>query len=128
MAKDRDLLGRRTTSDPYIELFFGGRLIGTTRVIEKTLNPVWENETFHWIIGWATLDRKRSVELRIWDKDFITNDDPMGNVFIPFPDGPFRLEKWFPVNKGVGNYKCANATGEVLVGITISTARLSDAA
>lgn len=125
VAKDRDLLGRRTTSDPYVELYFGSRLIGKTAVIEKTLNPKWENETFDWIVGWATLDRKRSVELRIWDKDFLSSDDPMGNVFIPLPDLPCRFEKWFPVNVGVGNYRCLNASGEVLVAINISRARLS---
>ena len=121
VAKDRALLGMgpRTTSDPYVELYFGTRKIGTSETIEKNLNPPWENAKFDWIVGWPTLNRKRSVEVRIWDKDVVSSDDPMGNVFISFPDIPFHFEKWLPVNVGVGNYKCPNATGELLVEIRI---------
>lgn len=128
VAKDRNLLGLglRTTSDPYVELYFGSRLIGKTSVIDKTLNPVWEDASFNWIVGSGTLDRKRSVELRIWDKDVLSTDDPMGNVFIPFPeDMPCRFEKWYPINTGVGKYTCLNATGDMLVAIRISGVRLS---
>ena len=79
VAKDRALLGMgpRTTSDPYVELYFGTRKIGTSEIIEKDLNPTWESAKFDWIVGWPTLDRKRSVEVRIWDKDIVSSDDPI---------------------------------------------------
>ena len=33
-------------SDPYVSVWWGDTLVGTTRIIYKTLNPSWENETF----------------------------------------------------------------------------------
>ena len=33
-------------SDPYVAVWWKDTLIGTTRIIKKTIHPQWENETF----------------------------------------------------------------------------------
>ena len=38
-----DLLGK---SDPFVEIYCGGRKIGRTKTIWKTLNPKWDGEFF----------------------------------------------------------------------------------
>lgn len=46
VAKDRSLLGKRTTSDPFVEVFLGDKNYGhKTKVIKTTLDPKW-NESF----------------------------------------------------------------------------------
>ena len=50
IAKDRNLLGQRTTSDAYAKVYMGSVLLGTTRIIPKTINPVW-NATFTYSMG-----------------------------------------------------------------------------
>lgn len=34
------------SSDPFCEITFNGKLVGTTKVIEKSLNPRWDDEAF----------------------------------------------------------------------------------
>jgi len=71
-AKDKE-----GTSDPYVVLKVGGREVGETKVVQKTLNPKW-NEKF-------TVDvldpLKEQVEFFIYDKDFI-GKDAIGSVSL----------------------------------------------
>lgn len=133
IAKDRNLLGRRTTSDPYAKLFVGGTLIGTTKVIPKTLNPTW-NARFHYKAGADSAARMIQPEYRnqpqldalltIWDRDEIGDDDSMGTVSISFNPLQTETTKWYTVGKGSGKNFCRNAKGEVQIKITFEGNRM----
>ncbi|GMH82883.1 hypothetical protein TL16_g09413 [Triparma laevis f. inornata] len=45
-CKDVAALDDNGMSDPYVAVWWKDTLIGTTRVMHKTLHPEWENETF----------------------------------------------------------------------------------
>lgn len=94
-AKDRNLLGRKTTSDPYIEIWKGNskdglsptngnHKVGTTATQYKTLNPTWvPNETF--IVEFFDKEclKEPFLELKVWDEDQRKSPDAMGAVRIP---------------------------------------------
>ena len=127
VAKDRNLLGKKTSSDPYITLFHCNKKFGTTKVIKKSLNPQWK-ERFSLKLVQRDLVQSGTnnneippVMLVIWDHDVGTADDPMGTVLVPIDlveAEPKQL--WLPVTKGTaGKYFCHNATGEVSVRVTV---------
>lgn len=55
----------------------------TTKVIPKSLNPVW-NASFDFDLEAQSVPDQ--VNLVFWDKDFIGKDDFMGAVDIPFDE------------------------------------------
>jgi len=68
---------REGTSDPYAVLKIGGREVGESKVIQKTLAPKW-NEKF----TVEVLDpSKESLEFSVFDKDFI-GKDAIGTVTV----------------------------------------------
>jgi stress response protein SCP2 len=127
VAKDRNVMGMRSTSDPYVKLHIGGKLIGKTRVIPKTLKPVW-NSHFQYLIGADSAARviqpkhakvpQLVATLTIWDHDKVGNDDIMGTVLITLDPLLGGTTQWYPVGKGTGDTVCRNAKGEVQVKIT----------
>lgn len=139
VAKDRSIIGIRTTSDPYVDIYWGyapkdkDRIhVGKTQTIPKNCkNPKWKS--FHEISVGADMAerllRKRDcLELRIWDQDELTRDDFMGVVKIDVVEaaqlGP--LYKAYPVMKGVEGSKlyCRNAKGFLEVQITVEARKL----
>jgi tellurium resistance protein TerZ len=132
IAKDRNVFGKRTTSDAYVKVQIGKQTLGKTKVIPKNLNPVW-NETLQWKVGADSAAHLIQPEfnsvqgnqhlllatLTIWDHDKIGDDDIMGTVEIPLD--PLRgstTEQWYPVGKGSGKRLCHNAKGDIQVKIT----------
>ena len=85
VAKDRSLFGKKS-SDPYVVIMCGKRTLGTTKVVDKSLNPVW-NQTFKLNLDAKAAARLESTELvfAIFDKDKIGANDPMGVVRPPCP-------------------------------------------
>ncbi|KAF9129071.1 hypothetical protein BGW39_004498 [Mortierella sp. 14UC] len=69
-------------SDPYVKVSIGGHKF-TTKVVPKSLNPVW-NASFDFDL--EALSVPDQVNLVFWDKDFIGKDDFMGVVDIPFDE------------------------------------------
>ncbi|KAF9141261.1 hypothetical protein BG015_001352 [Linnemannia schmuckeri] len=69
-------------SDPYVKVSIGGHKF-TTKVIPKSLNPVW-NASFDFDLEAQSVPDQ--VNLVFWDKDFIGKDDFMGAVDIPFDE------------------------------------------
>jgi len=120
VAKDRNLITRRrTTSDPYVEVFVGiNQRLGKTRTIQKTCNPEW-NETFTFHIEANKINKKSDDEppaagvifLKLYDEDILTDPDLMGTLVVPIPavQEVSSETKWHPVE----NIFCQNATGEV---------------
>ena len=138
VAKDRSLLGKRTTSDPYVEVFLGDKNYGhKTKVIEKTVDPKW-NESFKIFV---TGDHARDIlrhehpfRLVIWDKDMAI-DDCMGVVDIIIDDIKMEEPKWVKVELGTPDIRpegqrihyCKNATGELKLMYTIKCKTMKEA-
>ncbi|XJO72657.1 hypothetical protein BDV3_003749 [Batrachochytrium dendrobatidis] len=76
----RDLLAkdRGGTSDPYVVVRLGDQQ-QKTPVINRSLNPVWNTEMVFTI---TTSHAQESLELTVWDKDFIGRDF-LGQLSIP---------------------------------------------
>ena len=134
VAKDGSgLLGKKKSSDPYVKIFFGGKKIGKTRTIDKTLNPEW-NETYSIKLGYKKIQNvlngsseRRMIDFVILDEDKMNNDDPMGTVSIPLTvmDTPPDIQAtWYAVGKGSEEYYCKKASGELLLKITVSVKKM----
>ncbi|KAK3816721.1 MAG: phosphatidylserine decarboxylase-domain-containing protein [Linnemannia gamsii] len=107
-------------SDPYVKVSIGGHKF-TTKVVPKSLNPVW-NATFEFDLEAFSVPDQ--VSLVFWDKDFIGKDDFMGIVNIPFDessiwsdstpkhfDDPHNQSQWHTLKTKPG--KSSNVSGEV---------------
>ncbi|VDK35374.1 unnamed protein product [Taenia asiatica] len=71
----------KSSSDPYCVVRVGAEKF-VTKVINKTLNPTW-NECFE-----AVVDQKmgQSVIIEVWDKDASSKDDELGLTTIPIEE------------------------------------------
>ena len=80
VAKDRSLFGKKS-SDPYVVISCGRRTLGTTKVVDKNLSPMWD-QTFKINLDGKAVARLESTELvfAIFDKDKLSGKDPMGVV------------------------------------------------
>ena len=113
-GKDFTLL-RKKTSDPYVNICVGDRIVKRTSIKYKTCDPEW-NESFQ-----ITVDRDERVSLEVFDHDQFTENDPMGSVVI-FESGPSETEsdseytKWFVIEKSEAAQDAAGRI-EVKLGI-----------
>jgi hypothetical protein len=137
IGKDRNFLGKRTTSDPYVKIFLGGKLKGQSKVIDKTLNPAWDEEFKLIAVGdhaRTTLRHSHPLRLVIYDKDEMTEDDCMGVVdlqlLMQMKDKEGVIE-WIPVEKGdkdktsssaflEEHHYCHNAKGKLRLQVSLS--------
>lgn len=122
VAKDHNMFGRPTTSDPYVKVFHEGRYIGETAIVWKTLNPEWNNELFHLPVVPKTLARCNELELFLIDRDNFKSDDPMGVVYVPIPkENNVKVLRWYKVQKGDPKsiYYCPDPTGDLQVEIEL---------
>lgn len=120
VAKDKNIFGRPTTSDPYVKIYHANNYVGETSIVWKTLNPKWEHEKFKMPILPKSLKKFDNVECLIYDKDRISSDDSMGTVVVPIPQLLNKpVNGWFPVHNGKGDDFCRNATGELKVEIEL---------
>ncbi|CAB9502985.1 Tellurium resistance protein TerZ [Seminavis robusta] len=133
VAKDRNLMFQKTSSDPFVKIFHGDKRIGKTKVIKKTLNPEW-HEQFHLHIdqydflnyvgnGANKFNLQNAkippIMLYLFDEDKASADDPMGTVAIPLDLLVEPKQQWLKVENGEGKNYCRNAKGEVSVLIKI---------
>jgi Ca2+-dependent lipid-binding protein len=84
VAKDRNLFGKKTTSDPYIEVWTTANSycrMGKTAIMKKTLDPKW-NETFEFFFKEP---QNQMIFLKIWDEDLLSAPDAMGTVTLRIP-------------------------------------------
>lgn len=107
-------------SDPYVKVSIGGHKF-TTKVVPKSLNPVWDAFFDFDLEAQSFPDQ---VNLVFWDKDFIGKDDFMGAVDIPFDesslwgdatpkhfDDPSNQAQWHTLKTKPG--KSSKVSGEV---------------
>ena len=135
VAKDRNLLGQWTTSDPYVlvSLFpqgFGGPelKLGRSETIRFTLCPRW-GEKFMLEVPQHALTAEALFEITImdWDDDLVlgmvqSEDDLMGVVPVPFPPSCYQpnaptpiTEKWY----GVPLMSASRASGRIQCSIEV---------
>eukprot|EP00538_Stauroneis_constricta_P012940 CAMPEP_0119571142 /NCGR_PEP_ID=MMETSP1352-20130426/43969_1 /TAXON_ID=265584 /ORGANISM="Stauroneis constricta, Strain CCMP1120" /LENGTH=587 /DNA_ID=CAMNT_0007620821 /DNA_START=31 /DNA_END=1794 /DNA_ORIENTATION=+ len=122
VAKDKNMFGKKTTSDPYVKILAGKTKLAKTQVKPKNLSPTWD-ETFRF--PWNDIQKgsvetptgdRNSLTLAIYDHDKVGADDCMGCVKIPIIASSSSL--WYTVEKGsLKPHFCKNATGELLVSV-----------
>ena len=133
VAKDRNLFGKKTSSDPYVQVCLqgGGKpqsktvLVGKTSVKSKTLEPVWNEKVRGTVFPWDMTAGPTVLLLRIFDSDLLSSDDAMGDVKIPlFSSNDTRIEHsvegWYDVDPA----SAKNATGKLKVKVYIFVERL----
>jgi hypothetical protein len=120
VAKDKNIWGRHTSSDPYVVLRHGPNNMGKTSIIKKTLDPTWNDQSFRLSVVPGMVAVYNSIECSIFDHDTLSSDDPMGTAFVPIPtENNSKVMRWYPVEKGEGENHCRNATGELLIEIEV---------
>jgi len=88
-------------SDPYCVLAVG-RKICKSKVIKKSLNPVWNQEFEMLQMQWPVTD---NLSIKVWDRDWIKPDDAIGDCIIelcklPLADPTEYVIKLENVNTG----------------------------
>mmetsp|Transcript_12705 Transcript_12705/g.19680 ORF Transcript_12705/g.19680 Transcript_12705/m.19680 type:complete len:592 (-) Transcript_12705:71-1846(-) len=133
VAKDRGKigLGKKTTSDPFVKIFFEGIERGHTKTVPKNLSPAW-NQDFKIHLNQNDANRfvsRKTGELHfhIFDEDKLSAPDYMGGVTVPlaFTSGT-SVTSWYPVNTSTARSpfgSCHNATGELQIKVTVSARR-----
>lgn len=123
VAKDTNIFGKKTTSDPYAKIYIGSTrtLLGKTKIKTKTLNPTWEQSFRKTILARSLSDYKHII-VHLFDHDTMSKDDPMGTVVIPLPSmDNLKFVNWYDVTTGDGEMYCSNATGQIYVEIEIQS-------
>ena len=127
VAKDKNVLGQKTSSDPYVKLYLSTvpkatqftrgekTKIGKTPVVKKNLNPTWDTtfDAFDVPYG-AKGDDSVTLVFEIYDEDKASADDAMGIVKIPLPFKDTETEAvWYEVPYN----STKDASGEIQVKI-----------
>jgi stress response protein SCP2 len=141
IAKDRNLLGQRTTSDTYVQVYdHNNKYLGRTKTVSKTLVPKWNSHNvFSMTLGadsaqnimrkHANGDPGVTFSLKLFDEDALTENDPMGTVTVPVRPSDVEDDDsstWYPVEKGSGETFCNNAKGELRVRISLQAQAMRD--
>jgi hypothetical protein len=80
LAKADGMFGK---SDPYVKIFWDGLRVGQTKVIKKTLDPVWKKEKF--VIALPGLMDQiggGNLKVEVHDYDRVGNDECLGTAII----------------------------------------------
>jgi len=113
---------RSWTSDPLVQVYHEGNLVGRTKTVYKDLNPVW-NEKMDLLLDGddSTLLKPVKLTFAILDHDALSYNDPMGVVEVELNLlETSTVQKWYPVQKGEGDLHCDNATGELELVLSVS--------
>ncbi|KAL7541817.1 hypothetical protein ACHAWF_011680 [Thalassiosira exigua] len=133
------MFGKRTSSDPYVKVFYGAEVAGKTSVKKKNLNPEW-NAKIVYYLGIEDGERVRhalpsasasgsvpSFTLVAFDKDNVSADDSLGAAIVPVAMNGMEGQ-WFPLTTGDPKSKhyCKKAKGQVCVSVEVQTLLLPD--
>eukprot|EP00578_Thalassiosira_sp_NH16_P027396 CAMPEP_0181092004 /NCGR_PEP_ID=MMETSP1071-20121207/8695_1 /TAXON_ID=35127 /ORGANISM="Thalassiosira sp., Strain NH16" /LENGTH=619 /DNA_ID=CAMNT_0023174171 /DNA_START=125 /DNA_END=1984 /DNA_ORIENTATION=- len=139
VAKDRNMFGKRTSSDPYVKVLYNDAVVGKTPVKKKTLEPEWEHAMQH-VVGINDAEKIRhalpaassagnlpSLRLVLFDHDLGSADDALGQTSVPIVLNGMESQ-WFKIHAGHPKSKhyCKKAKGEICVSIQVSTLLLPD--
>ena len=87
IERGKDLAAKDVTglSDPYVKVFYGNDEKYTTNIVDKSLNPIW-NEKFTIF----TEDLNIPLYFRLFDRDRIGKDENMGTAKLDLWKLPFE--------------------------------------
>jgi Ca2+-dependent lipid-binding protein len=118
----------RHSSDPFVRFYANDAAndddyLFQSRSKSETLNPKF-NETFEYTLQGSQADHVTqggtvNLILRLFDDDGMHGEDPLGTVHLPLKLDMSSSAQWYPVEKGEGEYVCANASGELNVKVTV---------
>ncbi|KAH9008217.1 hypothetical protein EDB83DRAFT_2531995 [Lactarius deliciosus] len=63
--------------DPFVEVSIGNKVVGTTRVIQHSCDPVWYQQ-----LDFPVRDSNQPIKLTVFDWDMFTSNDYIGEVKI----------------------------------------------
>eukprot|EP01114_Cavostelium_apophysatum_P003103 TRINITY_DN1283_c0_g1_i1.p1 TRINITY_DN1283_c0_g1~~TRINITY_DN1283_c0_g1_i1.p1 ORF type:complete len:492 (+),score=179.30 TRINITY_DN1283_c0_g1_i1:41-1477(+) len=114
-ARHLATMDRSGTSDPYVVLknSFNTQKF-KTKVCKKNLAPKWDAE-----FKLFTSKAEGTLELKMYDKDFISRDELMGELKIPlatFADGE-EADKWYKLDNEPQKKKVDKTPGEIRIKI-----------
>ncbi|XP_056444156.1 multiple C2 and transmembrane domain-containing protein 1-like isoform X2 [Gadus chalcogrammus] len=69
---------RGGTSDPYVKFKLSGKEVFRSKIINKNLNPVWDERTTLILDGLS-----EPLYIKVFDYDFGLQDDFMGSAYLP---------------------------------------------
>lgn len=123
VAKDRNLFGKKTTSDPYVQVLAGSDRsyvrLGQTKTIYKNLNPTW-NETINARINYVQHGRS-NLRFQIYDEDKLSDHDSMGFMSVPLEWKDVQgIPQWYEIPKN----SAKNAKGKIQLQIQSQVHRL----
>jgi tellurium resistance protein TerZ len=114
VAKDRNMFGKKTSSDPYVEVWAKHHQkpmrLGRTATKTKTLEPVY-NQTFTIEFQQVTSTEHPVVVLKIFDEDLLSKPDLMGTVTVPILHQGADCTKWYEVDPN----SAKNASGKLQI-------------
>ena len=125
VAKDRNVFGKKTSSDPFAEIYAGNRRVGTTTTQKKTLHPSW-HEVFRATFEGTHLKKEPlTLTVKLFDHDKLSSPDPMGSVTIDLKSliqsHQLDTTAWYDIPPE----SAKNATGKIQIRLqlTVHTAR-----
>jgi C2 domain len=122
VAKDKNIWGKKVSSDPYVKVYHGPNKVGRTSIVKKTLDPKWDSnvEAFSMSVLPRALDVYKTIECNIFDHDKLSTDDAMGTCYVKIPAAlNTKIVDWYRVEKGEGNNYCRNASGMLKVEVEV---------
>ncbi|KAH0789318.1 C2 domain containing protein [Histomonas meleagridis] len=94
-GKNLPAADRNGKSDPYAVVYakaFGSKIkIGKTKIIKKTLDPVWDEhleKPFAFYFPFLKI-----ITIKVYDYDYVGKDDYLGKVKINFLTNPFECDR-----------------------------------
>ena len=132
VAKDRNLFGKKSSSDPFVECYSVyqkadgphggmktyGKKMGATEVVKKSLEPKYNHQFPTIEFAYA---QNPTIQLRIFDYDKIGDNDPMGTVNIPVPThDSIDTTQWYDIPKDSAKH----ASGKLQVRIQTTVHKL----
>ncbi|XP_032873183.1 multiple C2 and transmembrane domain-containing protein 1 isoform X1 [Amblyraja radiata] len=104
---------RGGTSDPYVKIKIAGREIFRSRIIHKSLNPVW-NEDISILMENIT----EPLYIKVFDYDFGLHDDFMGSAYLELTN--LELKRPTEVTLNLKDPSCPVQTlGSLLMTVTL---------
>ena len=134
VAKDRNMLGKKTTSDPFVvvSLISRGRKtqLGKTKTVKKTLSPAWQ-ATFSTSLSYLQHgpspgfpNSNPMLMFEIFDEDLMSAPDNMGivKVVLKWEDLLPSAPSWHEVPKD----SAKNASGKIELKISSRIHRMEN--
>jgi len=136
VAKDRNAFGKKTSSDPFVEVSLlctptkaipGQKKkvqripLGKTQTIKKNLNPTW-NFTKVSQVPYSRASESLQLVFNIYDEDLMSSPDSMGALALP----PLKWKNkkgtptWYEVPKG----SAKKASGDIKINVNTEVHRV----